>query len=290
MEIYQPGNNDESFKGIIGDKEKTQGFVEFYDLEVENDHSYFVENFLVHNCHHAASNQYEKVLTNLLAPIRIGLTATLPSTEEQKLKLEGLIGPVIGETTLEEGKEKGILAKVKLQLIKIPTCPQIKDLKTYKEIYEMGICSYRTRNRMIIDKIKKLNSEGKSTITYVNKIDHGIRILNLGIYLDSGMIMIQGSTEGEDRNQLRKDLQEKKIMNVIATTVWKEGINIPSVGAIILAAGGKSEKELIQTIGRGLRRDTGKDEVLIIDFVDSGRYLAEHFVERLGIYIDNKWI
>jgi DNA polymerase-3 subunit gamma/tau len=49
--IYQPGNNDKSFRGVIGDKERNQGFVTFYDLEIDNHPSYIANGVLVHNCH-----------------------------------------------------------------------------------------------------------------------------------------------------------------------------------------------------------------------------------------------
>jgi superfamily II DNA or RNA helicase len=257
---------------------------------------------IVDECHHCNGGQYEYVLTRSLAPIRIGLTATLPSIEEKKLKLEGLLGPVIGELTMEEGKEKNLLAKPKIKLVKVPKCPGIRELKRYgttidvetkiktKGIYETAVVSYRTRNKMVIDEIKKQNEIGKSTLTYVNQIDHGDRLLKMAESYGVELIMVQGTTEGDVRSKLRKELQEKKILNLVATTVFKEGVNIPSLNTIILASGGKSELALLQTIGRGLRKDIGKDEVLIIDFVDSGKYLSEHFCERLSVYLENGWI
>lgn len=50
-EVYKQGSNDESFKGIIGDKERNQGFVICYDLQVQKHPSYFANGLPVHNCH-----------------------------------------------------------------------------------------------------------------------------------------------------------------------------------------------------------------------------------------------
>lgn len=63
--FYKRGNNEESFKSIIGNKERNQGFVEFYDLEVMGHPSYFANGFPVHNCHKMtgeAQNALLKVL------------------------------------------------------------------------------------------------------------------------------------------------------------------------------------------------------------------------------------
>ncbi len=51
IEIYKRGSNDKSFSSIIGDKERDQNYVIFYDLQVKNHPSYFANEIAVHNCH-----------------------------------------------------------------------------------------------------------------------------------------------------------------------------------------------------------------------------------------------
>ncbi|MBU2051549.1 MAG: AAA family ATPase [Gammaproteobacteria bacterium] len=50
-EIYKRGSNDQSFECIIGDKERNQGFVVCYDLQMVKHPSYFANGIPVHNCH-----------------------------------------------------------------------------------------------------------------------------------------------------------------------------------------------------------------------------------------------
>jgi len=50
VEVYKRGSNEGSFSGIIGNKERNQGFVEFYDLQIKKNHSYIADNNMVHNC------------------------------------------------------------------------------------------------------------------------------------------------------------------------------------------------------------------------------------------------
>ncbi len=52
------------------------------------------------------------------------------------------------------------------------------------------------------------------------------------------------------RDTIQMDLNSKKLMGVVCTTAWKEGINIPSLDVIINAAGGKSEIATLQNLGR----------------------------------------
>lgn len=68
IEVYKRGDNDRSFKDIIGDKERDQGFVEFYDLEVSNHPSYYADDVLVHNCHSLSSKAWDSMLKIIEEP------------------------------------------------------------------------------------------------------------------------------------------------------------------------------------------------------------------------------
>lgn len=65
IEIYKQGNNDRSFESIISDTERDQGFIEFYDLEIEGHPSYFANDILVHNCHMGTTPFWNSLLKAL---------------------------------------------------------------------------------------------------------------------------------------------------------------------------------------------------------------------------------
>lgn len=62
VEVYQRGNNDESFKSVIEDSERNQGFVTLYDLEIDGHPSYYAESCLVHNCHMLSKASWNSLL------------------------------------------------------------------------------------------------------------------------------------------------------------------------------------------------------------------------------------
>ena len=124
----------------------------------------------------------------------------------------------------------------------------------------------------------------------IKEIKHGELIQSIGkdiFGLD--MVFVQGSTEGETRTEIKRLLDDKKIKAVISSSVWREGVNIPSLSAIINAMGGKSSIQTLQSIGRGLRIAKNKDSVIIIDYLDPYKYLAEHAIKRITIYAENGW-
>lgn len=245
-------------------------------------------------CHTASKfykGQFYKIMSNLYAPMRFGFTATLPTNEETKCVLEGLTGEVIDSLSHQEATDLEILAVPKVKLIKVDPFDST-NIRRYQDIYDQGIVKNRLRNRQILKEIKKCNEAGLSTITFVQRIEHIERLLDLAsspnLYVP--LYAVMGIVKSDERLKIKKALQNKTIMNVVATVVWVEGLNIPSLDTIILAGGGKSEKDLIQSIGRGLRRTETKKEALIIDFVDEAKYLSQHFCARLGVYVSKGWL
>ena len=67
-----------------------------------------------------------------------------------------------------------------------------------------------------------------------------------------------------------------------------EGVDIPSVGAVVLAGGMKSRIKFIQRIGRGSRRKkVGPNYVYVLDFWDGDHvYLRSHSKKRRAMAED----
>lgn len=95
-------------------------------------------------------------------------------------------------------------------------------------------------------------------------------------------------THGEDPKQDEKIqmFKDGKIDVLISTGILKEGVNIPVITDIIYATGGKSKVSIKQWMGRGERLDEGKDEVIMHDFYDIGKYIRKHSEARLKLYTD----
>ena len=254
----------------------------------------FVDVVIVDEAHHVhdIKSQYFEVLSRIPARMRLGFTATPRTEDGPQMVAEGLLGPILDQVTVEEGIETGILAKPKIKLIKIPFNQNIRDIRVYPAVYEHGVVHNLRRNRIIGKTVMEFVKEGKTVLIYVNQIDHGHNLLltleGMG-YNDA--VFIRGETETDKRDFVKRNLNDKVVNVVIATTIWKEGINIPTLNVIVNAAGSKSEIAVLQTIGRGFRKAEGKDEVTIVDFFDpSHPYLISHFGERITLYMDKGWL
>jgi superfamily II DNA or RNA helicase len=235
--------------------------------------------------------EYGTIFKKIFAPIRLGLTATMPDDLKARLAIEALIGPLLEEFTIDEAKKQGYMATTKIKIIKIPKSERISQLRKYADVYEWGIVRRLERNKIIIDIVEEHQKKNESVLIVVNKIEHGRLLKNLGDKRNLEIEFVNGSTDTETRESIKRLLNTKQMKCGICTSIWKEGTNIPELNAVINAAGGKSELTTIQVIGRGLRKTESKSELIVYDFFDPSHiYLIDHFGNRFSVYCDMGWI
>uniref|UniRef100_A0A6M3ILV0 Putative helicase n=1 Tax=viral metagenome TaxID=1070528 RepID=A0A6M3ILV0_9ZZZZ len=234
----------------------------------------------------SADSRNYKILTQLLAPVRIGVSATLPENEINRLYLEGLLGPVIEEMKIQDGVKLDLLAKPKLRLISVPENSTNQDLTRYSDIYDAKIVNSRTRNRLVINAALEYVDEGKTVLILVTKVEHGKNLSSMGKLIGQDIPFIWGDVDSQERMRLKAGLDKREIKIIVANNVWKRGINVPSLDVLINAAGEKSSSATEQRKGRGLRKFEGKEAAILVDFLDKGKYLADHCIHRLSLYAD----
>jgi len=301
--LYQTADELEKFLkepiGLIGDGHKNTNeriTVAITKSFITMDPDFTLDTYdmvIVDECHHVSSfdGMHAKCLNSILAPMRIGLTATMPDKDAQKAALEGLIGPVIDTLSLKEGNKLGILAKPKIRIVKVPYSHNIRGEKKYPDVYKRGIVTYKARNELIASLVQEEAKLGHTVLINITNLEHGDYISDK--LTDAGIDheFVEGMTDGQAREEIKKLLNDGHIQCVISSKAWREGVNIPTLNTVINAAGGKSEIGTLQFIGRGLRKTEDKDVVTIIDLFDpSHPYLISHFGERISLYCENGWI
>lgn len=276
------GRKDQSGKIVVATRQS------LINMKIEN-----YDVVMVDELHHISKtdSSYGKILSKINSPYRFGFTATFDETKkETKLSIEGLIGKVIGELTMEEAQSMAILAKPRIKIVKIPK--QFLESTKYADVYDEAVVFSKSRNKIIAKLVRDFNREDKIVFIIVTKIEHGKEIQKMASSLYGINIpFVHGGTSSEDREVYKKMLITKKLKDVIATVVWREGINIPSIDVIINASGGKDDLQIVQLIGRGLRLSKGKTEMMLVDFFDeSHNYLVKHFGNRISLFCDRGWM
>jgi superfamily II DNA or RNA helicase len=70
----------------------------------------------------------------------------------------------------------------------------------------------------------------------------------------------------KERKQLYEDFKAGKIRKILATHVYKQGVNFPDLAVLVCPGGGGSEIVAGQVPGRGSRKVAGKDVAYMVDF------------------------
>jgi superfamily II DNA or RNA helicase len=241
------------------------------------------------------------ILTSCVnAKYRIGLTGTLDGTKTHKLVLEGLFGTVKKVISTKELIDKQQLSNFEIKCLVLKhtdeECLKAKDY-TYPEEIQYLI-SHEVRNKFI----KNLTvSLGKNTLVLYQMVDKHGKILydmireteKIG---NRKVFFVHGGTDTTDREEIRRIMEIEQDAIVVASFgTFSTGINIRNLHNIIFAMPTKSSIRTLQSIGRGLRQNDGKEIATLYDISDDLRfkkhmnYTLKHFLERTKIYNEEKF-
>ena len=240
-----------------------------------------------------------KSLTGIMTKLhqckyRFGLTGTLDGTQTHQLVLEGLFGAVEKVTTTKELMDKKTLANLKIKCI-ILRHPIIKERMTYAEELNY-ITGNNERNNFVSDLLVHLPGNTLCLFQLVEK--HG-KILHDRVKEKSNgtsVFFVYGATGATEREDIREIVdREKNSITIASYGTFSTGINIRNIDNIVLASPSKSKIRVLQSIGRGLRRSSRKNSILVYDIADDISYKERrnftltHFTERLNIYNEEQF-
>lgn len=224
-------------------------------------------------CHRTAAKTLQLIGMNLSEDaITLGLSATPFMRDDDNLKVEGVLGPIIYKISLRELINEGYLVDALIYYHHLENKIDTRFMN-YSDVVTNYIDGNMERNR----KITNIAEEADGYILIlVNHIEHGQDLKRILKSHNEDVIFLNG--QSKDRN---------KKMNhriIIATSIFDEGIDIPHLETLILAGGGKSAIRTTQRIGRVLRKFPGKHMATVHDFADDCKYLKNHYLERRAIY------
>ena len=282
--------------GIVGDsifepKRITVASIQTVIRCIEKGNTDWLQDFKVMICdevHHLSSTSWVNVCRLVPASYRFGLSGTIDLSENGML-LEAYTGPILYNIKLDYLESNHLITPFSVKIIKLNS--PIVTGKDYRTIYQKGIVENESRNELIVKLTKNYAEKGLPTLVLFRYIKHGTILSEMLTKLNIPHELIYQKTSTEERIRIKNDIENGKCFTLIASSIFDEGENLPSVSVEILAGGekgGQSGRRLLQRIGRVLRLSKGKEEALIYDFFDNtNRYLRSHSEQRLQVYVDN---
>lgn len=242
-----------------------------------------VSTVIVDEVHMAKADVLKKLLTINLAnaPIRWGLTGTVPKEKFEYEALRCSLGEVINAISAHQLQEKGVLSNCHVNIL------QTVDLKEFRSYADENkyLVTDSKRMKWVADTVKSIAQNG-NTLVLVNRIDSGKFLINE----IPDAVFISGEVKTKDRKEEYDEVKTSDNKIIVATYgVAAVGINIPRIFNLVLLEPGKSFVRVIQSIGRGIRKAEDKDFVQIWDVTSSCKYAKRHLTERKKFYKEAKY-
>lgn len=241
------------------------------------------QGLAVDECHRQPAGSFYRVsMAARNAYYRLGFSGTPFGRGDNKalMAIAALGEPIYKispETLIDEGK----LAAPKIIMRK---CYQEVSSATHQGVYGKGIVRSAKRNKLVAGMADEAT---KPCMLFVKQTNHGKLLLKRLEKAGYSVDFVWGTHSPAQRQRAIKRLEFGDTDVLIASVVFQDGIDIPSLASIVVGSGGKSIIATLQRIGRGMRTDGGrKQEFEVYDVFDVGNAMLErHAKARQRTYV-----
>lgn len=303
VEILERGG-DGTFGGVCPD-----GFV--YNFEVSGLHTYVADGFVVHNCHHATSASYRKVIDffrDLNPRVKVlGVTATPKRTDNTALGI--LFDSVAYELAINDAIDAGWLVPIVQEFVSVDGVDFSHVSLGQNEVGESDLKASELEQVLVEEEALHAlarpimeKAGDKQTLVFTAGVAHAHMLAAvLNRYRDGSAKAVDGKTLKTVRKEIVDDFAAGKLQFLTNYGVFTEGFDVPPVALVAMGRPTKSVGLYTQMLGRGMRPLDGvvdgpespelrraaiaassKPSVLVLDFVGNSRHKLVSSVDVLG--------
>jgi len=263
------------------DERKRKGLVDIAMLQtLARDHNLesplsCYGHIIVDECHHVPAISFESVLKRIEARHFLGLTAT----PYRKDGLERIIAMQCGPTlhVMDETKAQSLIEK--RVIVRETRFRAGNDESPQPALHEIwrALVSDKERLKLVASDVVSALNEGRFPLVLSDRKDHLESLLTeitsmLGKSQNAGYLMTS-ETGKRIRTRIMRDIkaahQRGEYHFLLSTgSLIGEGFDLPELSALILAMPLSFKGRLVQYAGRLHRESSGKDDVVIYDYVD----------------------
>ncbi|KZT30598.1 P-loop containing nucleoside triphosphate hydrolase protein [Neolentinus lepideus HHB14362 ss-1] len=249
---------------------------------------------VVDEAHHSASPSYRRILSHFAPEIKscddptspipaqsipiIGFSATF--SRHDGVALGSVYERIVYHRSFLEMMEEQWLCNVRF------TCVRANiDLSNVTVSSRSGefvarslaqVINTETMNNLVLQTWLDKASDRKSTLVFCVNLAHVGHLTKTFREAGIDARYLYSGTRATERTTLIADFKAGKFPVLVNCDILTEGADIPNIDCVILARPTRSRNIFAQMIGRGMRLspETGKDDCLVIDFVDSTSRVA----------------
>lgn len=250
---------------------------------------------IVDECQHCCGSptkvtQFYKVVSQLCARYKIGLTATPKRADGLERGMFALLGGIIHEVSRDAVADT--TCPVKVQQIQTGWFPDYDCILMgdgtidYHKVVE-NMTQDDDRFAIVFGEI--LSVCKGSTIVLANRVEYLQRLCDDMRGCGKKAVCLSGMGQSKaakaERKEVLRKLNDGELDCVFATyQLAKEGLDVPNLRYVVFATPEKDETTVIQSAGRVGRKADGKEFGTVIDFVDDFGMYKGWAKKRSGYY------
>lgn len=222
----------------------------------------YFSTIVVDEAHHAITDGYRRILDHFPQANILGVTAT-PDRGDQR-KLGEVFDSLAYEYSIVQAINQGYLCRIMAQTI--PLKLDMTGLKTQAGDYTLG--SIDSALDPYLEQIAtEMESycKNRKTVVFLPLIKTSQKFRD--ILIRHGFNAAEVNGESKDREETLQDFESGKYNILCNSMLLTEGWDCPSVDCIIVLRPTKIRSLYCQMVGRGTRLYTGKDNLLLLDFL-----------------------
>lgn len=266
---FLPHNSTEKYKtGKDNLPEADITFATFQSLRNElgrfsSDHFDYI---IYDEAHHTQADTFSDVVEHFDPEFQLALTATPERTDEKDIREH--FGEPVYSKTLPEAMAEGLVANVDYHIVFDDAIKKAMeegfDPTTLKEIKELLSVNVRneTITKNILEEREQMDLGDSKTIVFCNSVSHANEMADFlgGEAYHSGI-------SKEKQKAILKRFRNGILQTITVKDMFNEGVDIPDARLIVFLRSTQSKTVFEQQLGRGLRKQPGKDTVSVLDFV-----------------------
>lgn len=235
--------------------------------------------------------QFYKVVTQLSARYKIGLTATPKRADGLEKAMFAIVGGIIHEVTKREVEAN--TCPIKVHRVETGYIPEYDAILMgdgtidYSKLIN-DVITNQGRFDTVLDFIAELPDV--PIMILANRVEYLCRLCD-SYKKKTGRdaVCLSGMTASKLSKEVRKRslemLNNHEISAIFATyQLAKEGLDVPSLRYVVLATPEKDETTVVQSVGRVGRKADGKEFGTVIDFIDDFAMYRGWSKKRNGYY------
>ncbi|MHA2496654.1 MAG: DEAD/DEAH box helicase [Candidatus Hodarchaeales archaeon] len=244
--------------------------------------------------HHLSGERWLAIAQGMVAPYRMGLTATLGDDHPTYNEIEQFVGPILFQMTPTELRELGYVAPFLIKRLPVPLTDMEKQrYLQYRSKYleylrktglnrarnpyqELVYRAYEPEARVALAahrQARDIQFNTKEKIKHVREIllqhaEEKALVFSESVSFAERVSrellvpVITGQTATEERRAILAGFRKGDLRIIATSRVLDEGVDVPDASIGIVVSGSAQVRQFIQRLGRILRPVPGKEAVL----------------------------